>query len=1057
MKKSIKHEWKKASRKITSEISEQIREKTFVLKTLLSSIKIEPTRKNIIKAKALQWCITELKSRHQPPQAKTAKHNFNKEERMSREFFRDLLPRNKNNSKIEALEKVADWDSPPPKNTESNSTTEDVAQEASKYFSHLALPYTATDPAHAKKITKAQNKLLNELGKWGVDERTSKEVGAEITPEEIEKVASHVPLGKSPGPDRLPNILYRAFAHPLSTIMAKVFNKCQNTGKMPKEFNDGIVTILYKKGVRTDVRNYRPITLLNNDYKILTRILAKRMLRIITQCISDNQIGFMPRTFLAESTMLVKLIQAHLDTIDEGGLLVFLDLEKAFDRVSWDFMKKAIKKLRFTDGIQKWMDALYDEKSPPKRVIYANGKLSKPYLVSLGVAQGCPLSPILFTIIIEGFTRLVNASSLKGITIGPHKYLVSHFADDTFGILNGPRDLPLWDSLCDVFYTASNMKENLSKRELLPIGSLKNIDPVTLPGTTWDDKLKKNINSCVVTPGNWLRSLGYPIGNDFTPDDFLKTIYKKAKLTLANIQHISSKTVNGKHNILNACYYGRFRFYLWALEFGNPLNDNIKSDAKIFLWKRNPEIKADSEGSTGNIGKFISKKASPLPWKKGGAGILDWEIHHRAFYAQWILKMFEPRRALWEDIIEHWLGEPKQILIGKLTANDRKNILNKIPSRATYFRRCLVEFWKLQIQPSYNLQNKALQDKAYFVPQPIFHSYIVKANPKLKTTFQALDIKNLGDLFNSVTNLFFTNEEFIRIIKSAAPQLCAALNLANLTSGKVRRTSTILSDLVGQIPTAIKTIMIQGDTEYNENEIVAFTESYLDGSSEVLYGKYSRTQNTLETLRVDSSGYYEPVGVPHDTSTWDTQTEFSKTAIQNKLILGVKNTTYPHNEGWTMEGARDEINLRRSDLSIHRITSTLQQRNTEPPNCQTNWLRYLDPNKPIDWKAVWESIGTPFTNPKDEHTWLIGILHRHLYVRSKQSEESQICRLCKRSKETISHITQDCSKIIAVKSKISELLRKMGLKTSEIDGIRTWVFGFNKEKQLVSHLPLGRI
>ena len=85
------------------------------------------------------------------------------------------------------------------------------------------------------------------------------------------------------------------------------------------------------------------------------------MLIIITQCIRDNQIGVMPRTFLAESTMLVKLIQAHLDTIHKGGLLVFLDLEKAFDRVSWDFMKKAIKKLRFTDGIQKWMDALYDE------------------------------------------------------------------------------------------------------------------------------------------------------------------------------------------------------------------------------------------------------------------------------------------------------------------------------------------------------------------------------------------------------------------------------------------------------------------------------------------------------------------------------------------------------------------------------------------------------------------------------------------------------------------------------------------------------------------------
>ena len=65
-----------------------------------------------------------------------------------------------------------------------------------------------------------------------------------------------------------------------------------------------------------------------------------------------------------------------------------------------------------------------------------------------------------------------------------------------------------------------------------------------------------------------------------------------------------------------------------------------------------------------------------------------------------------------------------------------------------------------------------------------------------------------------------------------------------------------------------------------------------------------------------------------------------------------------------MEGARDETNLRRSDLSIHRITSTLEQQNTDPPNCQTNWLRYLDPNKPIDWKTVWESIGTPSPTQK---------------------------------------------------------------------------------------------
>ena len=62
------------------------------------------------------------------------------------------------------------------------------------------------------------------------------------------------------------------------------------------------------------------------------------------------------------------------------------------------------------------------------------------------------------------------------------------------------------------------MKENKDKREILPVGTLKNIDPLTLPGTRWDANLKKMVNKSVVTPGNWLRSLGYPIGNKVQAD-----------------------------------------------------------------------------------------------------------------------------------------------------------------------------------------------------------------------------------------------------------------------------------------------------------------------------------------------------------------------------------------------------------------------------------------------------------------------------------------------------------------------------------------------------------
>eukprot|EP00965_Chrysotila_dentata_P257599 6212938-Pleurochrysis_carterae.AAC.7 len=77
-----------------------------------------------------------------------------------------------------------------------------------------------------------------------------------------------------------------------------------------------------KKGAKEDIRNYRPITLLNSDYKVSTRILAKRTRSLATQFVSDDQIGFMPNTFTAESTTLINMIQAHLDRAHDEGLLV---------------------------------------------------------------------------------------------------------------------------------------------------------------------------------------------------------------------------------------------------------------------------------------------------------------------------------------------------------------------------------------------------------------------------------------------------------------------------------------------------------------------------------------------------------------------------------------------------------------------------------------------------------------------------------------------------------------------------------------------------------------
>ena len=74
----------------------------------------------------------------------------------------------------------------------------------------------------------------------------------------------------------------------------------------------GIISVLYKKKARDDPRNYRPISLLNGDYKILMRILTQRMNEAVVQFVSDDQLGFMPHAFIAESLIRLQLIQAYV-------------------------------------------------------------------------------------------------------------------------------------------------------------------------------------------------------------------------------------------------------------------------------------------------------------------------------------------------------------------------------------------------------------------------------------------------------------------------------------------------------------------------------------------------------------------------------------------------------------------------------------------------------------------------------------------------------------------------------------------------------------------------
>ena len=98
----------------------------------------------------------------------------------------------------------------------------------------------------------------------------------------------HMP-GKQPGPNRIPNELYKRMSSVFAEKFTNLINETRTTGKLPDHFLEGDISMLYKKGDREDPRNYRPITLLNSDYKVFTRVLSKRMLTVVHQFVSECQ------------------------------------------------------------------------------------------------------------------------------------------------------------------------------------------------------------------------------------------------------------------------------------------------------------------------------------------------------------------------------------------------------------------------------------------------------------------------------------------------------------------------------------------------------------------------------------------------------------------------------------------------------------------------------------------------------------------------------------------------------------------------------------------------
>ena len=316
-----------------------------------------------------------------------------------------------------------------------------------------------------------QNHFLNFSRSISDSDREKNEV--QFLDTEISTAIKNLNTDSSPGPDGMTSRFYQFFSKELIPYLSLYFKEIHAHGKLAESHTLSYITLLPKeedKKLRTKPKNYRPISLLNSEYKILTSILASRVGPHLEELVhKDQTCSVRNRNIFQHCHFLRDLISSTYKTNDHICILS-IDQAKAFDRVAHDWLFKVIDKCNLGSLVSSWIRILY--KSAKSQVI-VNHSLSDSFNIKRGVRQGDPLSPLLYILSIEPLLNKIRLDvGIKPIRLpgGLLRKLLG-YADDTIFTLQQHSAIDKIIYHFKYFSKASGSSINVDKTKALALGS----------------------------------------------------------------------------------------------------------------------------------------------------------------------------------------------------------------------------------------------------------------------------------------------------------------------------------------------------------------------------------------------------------------------------------------------------------------------------------------------------------------------------------------------------------------------------------------------------------
>ena len=426
--------------------------------------------------------------------------------------------------------------------------------------------------------------------------------------DDIKKLIKNLNNCVSPGPSGISSVFLKRFSDKISALLLDEFISFNNC--IDPWWKEGIITLTPKPGAPdlSDLNSWRPISLLNLEYKLFTSLLNREVTKNFGHTISKLQIGFVPKKWIHQHHLTLQAILKNCAGIKGGAL--FTDFVKAYDTLSHDYIISRFNEL----GGSSWSSMIALVIGGSSKV-WVGGSLGGSFPISRGVRQGDVISPIIFNLCINPLFHILN---IPGVYIRNQRFKILAYADDLVFFVNNIDELKKIKILLAEFKLKSGLTVSLTKSKFMPFvaGCPQDLFPSVLN----------------------FKYLGIVIDNygNILFDEILPKLYKK--LEACKLSYGSCSLLH-RVRIINCYALSMLVFYMRVVSVPVTILSEVKKRVLLSLG---------SKGSKVGWDRLI------LPHKSNGYGLIDLPIQNFYMLREWLCYLKDTSLDYFTTLVDSW-------------------------------------------------------------------------------------------------------------------------------------------------------------------------------------------------------------------------------------------------------------------------------------------------------------------------------------------------------------------------------------------------------------------